>query len=66
MSELQSTDSEFIPLSLLQSHYTLSRARAALPGTDDHAAHPFRVSCVPQLNLVHDAAPTPPEPRLFV
>ena len=42
---------------------TLSRARAALPGTDDHAAHPFRISSASQLNRVNDAAPAPPEPE---
>jgi hypothetical protein len=54
---LGDNSSESIPESLL------SLSRAALPDTDDHAAHPFRVSSASQLNRVNDAAPAPPEPE---
>ena len=57
---LGDNSSESIPESLR------SLSRAAFPGTDDHAAHPFRVSSASQLNRVNDAAPAPPElePRM--
>ena len=59
---LGDNSSESIPVSLP----SLSLSLAALPGTDDHAAHPFRVSSASQLNRVNDAAPAPPElePRM--